>query len=375
MREDRLNILLSFVNLRLANEDYNDIDKKVVTELFVNLVSSFDDEKVNFDDEKEYNQVILAISTLIDLTIGEYNFIKSHNEKIVVDKNKISKTILKKYHLLKEDESNDLTSDTNYYDPVITTLRCSQIYLEHINRPFSKINPDISLIPDLFETIFRKISGFTKMMNLGLYPDAFASWRTLHEAECIIKLLLTGGDEVINSYLKHIRYNNAFRLSKSDIYEQGQLDEIFENIKNEMSMHNLKSKDMKKFIEYGWLYSYPDFEKLNPNNKLNFRDCVETLARLHQYNDIYEGTSEITHSSSAFFYANDIFCKDIALALYYQSFIRISDLFIAYVKEHYQLNNLNKIIEDVSQNTQDCKELLDILIVPVKDYLDFPEDE
>jgi hypothetical protein len=51
-----------------------------------------------------------------------------------------------------------------------------------------------------------------------------------------------------------------------------------------MKTHDLKSKDMKKFIEYGWLFHLvPQGEPL----RLNFRTGPKT-GRLSRYNRAYE---------------------------------------------------------------------------------------
>ena len=174
------------------------------------------------------------------------------------------------------------------------------------------------------------------MMSLGLYPDGFVSWRTLHESECIVSLLISGGDKVRYSYVKHIAYNNALR--NPTFFSKEELDKTFEQLKEEMRSHDLKSKDMKKFIEYGWLYEHPKFDPKDVLFKLNFRDGVEKMSGLSQYNKIYEGASEIAHSSSAFFYVNDAFCKDISLSIVYQSAIRISELYMSYMSDFFNHN-------------------------------------
>ena len=45
---------------------------------------------------------------------------------------------------------------------------------------------------------------------------------------------------------------------------------IFNDMKEEMHGYNLKSKDIKKYIEYGWLYDIPGVKE-DEKFKLNFR--------------------------------------------------------------------------------------------------------
>ena len=79
-------------------------------------------------------------------------------------------------------------------------------------------------------------------------------------------------------------------------------------IKEGMKDNDLKSKDMKRFIEYGWLSAIPDV-KLGriPDFKFNFRDGVERCANLRQYSKVYEMSSEIAHSSPLLIYSSS--CK------------------------------------------------------------------
>jgi hypothetical protein len=92
-----------------------------------------------------------------------------------------------------------------------------------------------------------------------------------------------------------------------------------------MSQHDLKSKDMKKFIEYGWLFSLP----VNNNEiiKLNFRDGVQKNAGLETYHDTYEMSSEIAHSSPLLIYASKKTFSEISLVMVYESFFRMEKLF------------------------------------------------
>ena len=70
-----------------------------------------------------------------------------------------------------------------------------------------------------------------------------------------------------------------FGLAFNDtIPDKEQQDRIFLEMKEEMRGYGLKSKDIRKYIEYGWLYLIAD--KDDPNFKLNFRDGLEKLAGL-----------------------------------------------------------------------------------------------
>lgn len=282
-------------------------------------------------------------------------------------------------------------SSMSPYSPVNTTLKALLVELINLNSPYAMNDPQKSLINDLFDKILRKSHGTLKMLSMGLSNDAYASWRTLHEAECILYLLVHGGDSLCDVYVRHILYNNAFRGA---IEDKETNDKIFEEIKEEMRKHDLKSKDMKKFIEYGWLYSSNEYKSLliesrlfnkyatpiikmagqepvykiekkpsikDPDYKLfviyepvisswphdklkdfrlNFRDGIEALAGLTRYSDWYEAASEISHSSAVFFYPNDQFFFDLSTIALYQLVLRVAELYKRYMKDVFEKNPL-----------------------------------
>jgi len=194
----------------------------------------------------------------------------------------------------------------------------------------SKKDPNISLIEDLFSKMINQSLGIVKMLNLGLVSEAFGSWRTLHESICITKILIDGKEEVKNSYIKHIIYSNAFRGA---IQNDEERDRIFNEMKEEMKEHNLKSKDMKKFIEYGWLYSYKNFDQNDPTYKLNFRDGVQRCAELRDYSEWYEAASELSHSSAIFFYSQGEYFLNLTIHGFYDMLLLLDEIFYSYYED------------------------------------------
>ncbi len=315
-------------------------------------------------------------------------------------------------------------SSMSPYSPVNTTLKALLVKFINLNAPFAQNDPHKSLVSDLFDRIFRKAHGTLKMLSMGLAGDAYASWRTLHEAECILALLIKDGEPLEEEYVKHIVYNNAFRGSLSD---KAETDRIFEEMKAEMKEHDLKSKDMKKFIEYGWLYkssgykalvekslvfnryALPDkdipnkpqtfslgpgpregaidrplYDKYKPvlvnwdhdklkDFKLNFRDGIEELAGLTRYSDWYETASEVTHSSPVFFYANDQFFFDLSTVALYQLCLRVSHLYNQVMAPEFKRSpNTKAVVEALismceAMNTDQCKRFQKIYGVDVFD--------
>lgn len=344
---------------------------------------------------------------LINYSYGEWWFaVRDTSDRQTIANNhsliaKLSKKVALKFLLLvRGSRKGQLKISTlSPYSPINTALKALITELINLNFPFVKNNPSETLINDLFGRIFNKSNGTLKMLSQGLASDAYVSWRTLHEAECILAILVRDGKPMQDEYVKHIIYDNAFRGS---IPSKEKTDEIFEALKTDMKSHGLKSKDMKKFIEYGWLYQtpeyltlaekgnlfekyavpirspsgkegvfkivrgpsvgdpdYPLFEKHRPelmtwehnhlhDFKLNFRDGIEFLAGLSKYSEWYETASEVTHSSPVFFYSNDQFFFDLSTVALYQLVLRVTSIFMSYMNEVFKANpNTLALVEEL----------------------------
>ena len=119
-----------------------------------------------------------------------------------------------------------------------------------------------------------------------------------------------------------------FGLAFNDtIPDKEQQDKIFLDMKEEMRGYGLKSKDIRKYIEYGWLYLIAD--KDDPNFKLNFRDGLEKLAGLEVYSKRYELSSEIIHSTPLLIYSNKEYFYYMTLLSLYESFFRLEKVFVS----------------------------------------------
>lgn len=293
------------------------------------------------------------MGALIDLCIGEFLYLKEFLETTKVTEKDIvelSKRAVNKFFLFENENHQSMDNSIPYYDVTISTLREAILDLEKINSPLSKKNFNVSLINDIYETTFRKIDGFAHMMMLGLYPDALAAWRTIHESRCFLTLLVNGGDKARYSYIDHIYFSNAYGFKEN--FTKSQLDETFAELKERMAKYDLKSKDMKRFIDYGWLYECPNYDKEDKLFKLNFRDGVERLAgfRTEIVDEVYAYTSEITHSSAIFYYINDEICKSLGLTYTYDVTIDIIKLYVSYMSNYFQHNKdqYQKVMDDLS---------------------------
>lgn len=290
----------------------------------------------------------IALSTMVDFCIGEYEFYRENGGQLkqkLSDDELVLKVANKYISTRISEENGNYSNRMKPYDHLVSTLQTATLALESVNSPLARHDPNFSLMNDLFETTFRKISGFCKMLVLGLYLDAYVSWRTIHESEATLYLLVNNGDEAKFSYVRHIAYSNMYY--SPSMFPDKERDDIFENeIKKDMQEHGLKSKDMKKYLEYGWLYDCKEYDmEKHPKFKLNFNDGVDELAGLRdRYNEYYRGTSEIAHSSSIFFYANEAGIKDVALMLTYESATRIFLLYMQFMDAYFERHESEKNI-------------------------------
>lgn len=346
--EEMNSILIEELKKENILDDYNEVSS--LLKEVVNLLSNFD-----IGDNVKINEKLIN-RFLITYTIGEYIFYRKSDLASIdnIDDKTLVLKIINKFiaHIVAE-ENGSFLKGMKPYDHYISTLSTAVMILESINAPLARQDPNFSLINDLFETTFKKISGFTKMMALGLYMDSYVAWRTIHESESTLFLLVNNGDKTKKDYVKHIVYSNMYYTP--EMFDDNERDRIFsEEIKKEMAEHDLKSKDMKKFLEYGWLYSCKQYDiEAHPKFKLNFNDGVDELSGLReQYNEFYRGTSEIAHSSSIFFYANEEGIKEVALMLTYESSYRIFKLYMSFMEEYFkrninERNIVNNALEDV----------------------------
>ena len=213
---------------------------------------------------------------------------------------------------------------SNRFIPSASSLNIYLNFMLNIVKGYKKNDPQSSLISDLLMkslTISRCI--LENLLN-GYETEAFSSWRTLHECECTLILLDKYGAPLINKYLRHMNFGLAFN---DTIPDKEQQDRIFLEMKEEMRGYGLKSKDIRKYIEYGWLYLIAD--KDDPNFKLNFRDGLEKLAGLEVYSKRYELSSEIIHSTPLLIYSNKEYFYYMTLLSLYESFFRLEKVFVS----------------------------------------------
>ena len=214
---------------------------------------------------------------------------------------------------------------SNRFLPPASSLNMYINFMLNIVKGYKKNDPQSTLISDLLMKSLSISRCILENLLSGYETEAFSSWRTLHECECTLILLDKYGEPLIDRYLKHMSYGLAFNDAIQDKEKQ---DKIFYEMKDEMKGHGLKSKDIRKYIEYGWLYQIVLVEE-QETFKLNFRDGLERLADLSSYAKRYEISSEIIHSTPLLIYSNKEYFFYMTLLSLYESFFRLEKVFVS----------------------------------------------
>lgn len=284
---------------------------------------------------------------LILYSLGEYiykiplskqeDFI--NNEDFI---NSLATTIVDKYLSLSF-FGNVETKLTNKYLPPISTMKVYLNFLLNVLHHYDRNEPKYTLLNDLLLKSTSIANCILDLLTNGHETEAFSCWRTLHECECTLIILNKYKDEnIIDRYLTHMKYGYAF---KNGLESSEETDKLFVEIKDNLKKHDLKSKDMKKYIEYGWIYGIKEVEDDYKSYKLNFRDTIESLAGLSSYNKRYELSSEIIHSTPILIYSNKEYFYHLTLLSLYESFFRLEKVFIDIFLKKVNIESINKYKE------------------------------
>lgn len=262
--------------------------------------------------------------------INEHVFyLANHPEKTEAELTKneeyrdfLASVSLDKYYT-NEHLAYQMGSLTSRFAPTMSTIDLYLNFILGMLSRYEKNEPEQTLLTDILSKGFQMANCVSRLIEGGFETEAFSTWRTLHENECILQVLLKYGEPVIKAYLHHIRYGVAFR---GGIASKEETDQVFVEIKAKMRDADLKSKDMKRFIEYGWLLAVPEATKIE-GFKLNFRDGVQRIAGLGNYSKVYEMSSEIAHSSPLLIYSRKNYFFYITILNLYESFFRLEKIF------------------------------------------------
>jgi hypothetical protein len=210
------------------------------------------------------------------------------------------------------------------FSPLVTTFDFMANYiLNTFNRLNKKGTQERALLLDIMKKGFVMSKTIISLLVQGANTEAFSTWRTLHEVECIAKILYEN-PYLTSTYIRHMEYAQYYRNEEADSsIVEAKINEVHELMKP----YNLKSKDTKKYIEYGWLYSYKDVLEKFPEFRPNFRKGIELVSGLSSYSKIYEMSSELAHSSPMLIYSNPDYFKSLTLLCLYDTFFRLENIF------------------------------------------------
>ena len=293
--------------------------------LFLKIQEELNKRLVN--KNQTYSKVTLAKYLLEEIKFNLTGFSKEPFKNVMQEsffQNQIIATVFDKF-FFNELNPYHAISLVNKESPSISTM---ELYLNFIMNRLEVIkrnNEQKDILADMMSKAFLMFKSVNYLLINGSETEAFATWRTIHELECVIKVIFDN-QYIIPIYLQHMVYNNAFR------------DEFEDKVAQQAIIDDLKSKDMKKYIEYGWLYAVKDIEK-KEGFKLNFRNGLELAASLDSYSQDYEMSSEVAHSSPLLIYSNKIFFKNVTILRSYESFLRLEEIFYSYLKSYKNIDS------------------------------------
>ena len=312
----------------------NEVDFDFLYDVYETTVSGIQELSGNkqIDNVNGINQL-----DLISYCLGEYIYLvrgmtPEQKEKFLKDDTSISyaaSIVADKYlslYLYNFQEKKIM----NKYLPPISTLNLYLNFMINILNNYQQNEPDKTLIRDLLARSTSIARCILSLLVDGYVTEAYATWRTLHECECTLVLLEKYGEPLIARYLRHMQYGIAY---KNMINDKEKTDAIFVEIKEGMASHGLKSKDMKKYIEYGWLYGIKEFSE-DPTYKLNFKDGLERISGVDGYGEAYNLSSEIVHATPMLIYPNKDYFYYLTLLSLYEAFFRLESSFVKLFSPH-----------------------------------------
>jgi hypothetical protein len=211
----------------------------------------------------------------------------------------------------------------NRFYPPLTTMKMYINGMRGLIFHRKKSTSHINLLFDMTNKCCSMMTCIIELLSSGFASEALSTWRTLHETEATLIILNEHGTLVIDKYLQHLKYGLAFHRA---IEDKDKSDQIFLEMKTEMKEAGLLSKDIRKFIEYGWLLEIFEPKERNAQ-KLNFRNGTQFLAHLEDYRKTYQMSSEITHGSPLLIYSKSQTLFIIALINLFESFFRVEKIF------------------------------------------------
>lgn len=213
------------------------------------------------------------------------------------------------------------------YSVEISTLNMFVNRLFTLIKPITISNTKDKLLVDIFVKCFLLLKSTLTQLTSAIETEALSSWRTLHELECVLKIIYDANEDVAKAYFRHLEYGAYHR---NEINDQNEIDRIVKNLEADMESLQVKKNNKEKFINYGWLH-WISKRHNDEEIKFNFLGGLQKLANLTNYKKWYEIASDVTHSTPLLVYANRRFIYHSTLCITYESFFRIETLFFNFV--------------------------------------------
>ncbi len=204
--------------------------------------------------------------------------------KMLVDK--ISRAVF-----LLEKNNLSVTKIINEHQPVYCDFNILLDYLLHVVlRVWNLVRdlPHFSVLK-MFESAILKAKGVTTLLSKGLELDALVVWRSLHEMECVLKVLCDNGLPLIELYNRFDRFDKVSDNMPEDILGE------YRKRTAELNINLNNPNEVDHFENYGWLSGIPGRNVTKRN--LNFKYLEETAGLGMRYRD-YQYASDALHMNT-----------------------------------------------------------------------------
>lgn len=175
---------------------------------------------------------------------------------------------------------------------ILILLTVTNLLIERTPYDASRITKErgVDYLPVLvsFREALISLSSTYVLMDNKAYPQAFTVYRQYLE-QLIIAIALAKNPKLFEKYKEHQRLTIKYATDVNDA-----------EVKKVITEKKINARDIKSFLNYGWLEDIPGFENLG-----KARYSIKSMAKLANIEDIYElyaQTSNYVHMN--FLYAD-----------------------------------------------------------------------
>jgi hypothetical protein len=230
---------------------------------------------------------------------------------------------------------------------------CNDMLFEISKMDFDNMPNHTRIIIKQIQNVVLGIKGLIKLLAEGQSNNAIVLWRHAHEQECLLSIFIKHGQSVVERYLKHNKFSPL-----NDGVENKELEELLD-----VEMKNVKAKNKRDFINYGWLFASEEYSKgfANDEYRLNFKNGLEKFAGRSDMYGAYSKSSEITHATSTQFSADPLGCYLFTIKNTYLILFDMTDTVMPYFFDEKLVQDYSAFKKTVTADLEKLNEIIHVL--------------